>query len=367
MFTLSRGFAVGALSAALTASALLAPGVAGAQVRTYESGSLQSATVSSGLFGTADATYDGTYRQSYALMGLQATGAPMPQAAIDWLIDQQCANGSFTAYREDTAGPCPAPNLTTYTGPDTNSTALAAMALKAVGKQAAANRAIRWLRGQQFPGGGWEWIAGLGPDSVSTGLALQALRGVPGTGQERQRAVNFLRRHVQGCDAPVASRFGVVFQITDPAMNPDPLSASQALVGLSGTLPVNPRPQRAGGPPITCRADDRVATPKSAVARGLIRAINAGGGTIESAFAPGETDWNATALATLGLISARQGGIATRSSISALRSGVNDYIGADDRPAAMGTLLLITYATNTSPLNFGGVNLVDRLLSTLQD
>jgi hypothetical protein len=367
MFTLFRGLAVGTLGAALTASTLLAPSVAGAQERPYEADPVQPATVSSGLFGTADATYDGTYRQSYALLGLQATDAPMPQAAIDWLMDQQCANGSFTAYREDTAGPCPGPNLTTYTGPDTNSTALAAMALKAVGKQAAANRAIRWLRSQQFPGGGWEWIAGLGPDSVSTGLALQALRGVPGTGQERQRAVNFLRRHIQGCDAPAASRFGVVFQVTDPAMNPDPLSASQALVGLSGTLPVNPRPQRAGGPTITCRADGRVASPKPAVARGLIRAINTGGGTIESAFSPGETDWNATALATLGLISSRQGGIATRSSISALRSGVNDYIGDDDRPAAMGTLLLITHAAGTSPQNFGGVNLVDRLLSTLQD
>jgi hypothetical protein len=150
-------------------------------------------------------------------------------------------------------------------------------------------------------------------------------------------------------------------------MNPDPLSASQALVGLSGTLPVEYRPQRGGGPAITCRADGRVNSPKSAVARGLIRAINVGGGTIESAFSPGETDWNATALATLGLISSRQGGNATQSSISALRSGVNEYIGDDDRPAAMGTLLLITHATKTSPQNFGGVNLVDRLLSTLQD
>jgi hypothetical protein len=363
-FTRIRGVAIGTLAVLFTASGLLTPGVAGADDSSRQ---ITTQTTSSGLFGTADATYDGAYRQAYALLGLAATRSTVPAAAVTWLLDQQCADGSFTAYRENTSGPCPGPNLTTYTGPDTNSTALAAMALRTVGEQAAADRAIRWLRSQQFPGGGWEWIAGLGPDSVSTGLALQAMRGVPGAGKERQRAVNFLRRHIEGCDAPPQSRFGVVFQITDPAMNPDPLSASQALLGLSGTLPVRPSAQRGGGPQITCRADARVEAPKSAAARGLIRSINAGDGVIESAFAPGETDWNATGLATLGLISARQGGVATRSSVAALRAGVNEYVGDDDRPAALGTLLLITHATKSSPRDFGGVDLVERLLLTLQD
>lgn len=365
-----RGVAIGALAVLLAASGVLAPAAAGAKTPPAErpgASDIVPATTRSGLFGTADATYDGAYRQAYALLGLQATGSNVPASAVSWLLTQQCADGSFTAYREDTSAPCPGPNVTNFTGPDTNSTALAAMALRAVGQQAAANRAIRWLRGQQFPGGGWEWIAGLGHDSVSTGLALQALRGVPGTGREKQRAVNFLRRHIEGCNAPAASRFGVVFKITNPAMNPDPLSASQALLGLSGTLPVDPGVQRGGGPPITCRSDERVEAPKSATARGLIRAINVGGGVIESAFSPGETDWNSTALATLGLVSVRQGGKATRSSLAALRAGVEQYVGDDDMPASLGTLLLVTHATETSPRNFGGVDLVERLLRTLQD
>ncbi len=369
-FTRIRGAAIGALGIVFAASGLLAPTAAGADAQSTErlsTNDITMATTSSGLFGTADATYDGAYRQSYALLGLTATGSTVPTSAVSWLLDQQCADGSFMSYREDTSAPCPGPNLANYTGPDTNSTALAAMALRSVGKQAAANRAIRWLRSQQFPGGGWEWIAGLGPDSVSTGLAVQALRGVPGTGRERQRAVNFLRRHIEGCDAPPASRFGVVFQVTNPAMNPDPLSASQALLGLSGTLPVKPSVQRGGGPQITCRGDARVEAPKSATARGLIRAINVGGGVIDSAFSPGEKDWNATGLATLGLVSARQGGQATQSSLTALRANVDEYVGDDDRPAAVGTLLLITHATKTSPRNFGGINLVQRLLQTLQD
>ena len=85
-----------------------------------------------GLFGIQDPTYDGVYRQSAAILGLTATSAPVPAPAVEWLLRQQCADGSFASYRPDPAQPCPAADPGNYTGPDTNSTAAAVMALNAL-------------------------------------------------------------------------------------------------------------------------------------------------------------------------------------------------------------------------------------------
>jgi len=45
-----------------------------------------------------------------------------------------------------------------------------------------------------------------------------------------------------------------------------------------------------------------------------------------------------------------------------------DYVfdGTADRPAALGTLLLATLSTGANPEDFGGIDLPERLLATLQ-
>ena len=55
-----------------------------------------------GLFGAQDPTYDGVYRQSLSIIGLVATGRSPDAAAVNWLLAQQCTDGSFTAYRANT-------------------------------------------------------------------------------------------------------------------------------------------------------------------------------------------------------------------------------------------------------------------------
>lgn len=90
-----------------------------------------------GLYGNTDPTSDGVFRQSLAILGLTASGLRPAPSAVQWLKDQQCANGAFQSYRADTSTPCAPSDPAAFTGPDTNSTALAAMALQASGERQA--------------------------------------------------------------------------------------------------------------------------------------------------------------------------------------------------------------------------------------
>ena len=54
---------------------------------------------------------------------------------------------------------------------------------------------VRYLRRQQHASGGWGWSDGVAPDSNDTAAAVQALRAVGLSGRPIRRAVAFLRRH----------------------------------------------------------------------------------------------------------------------------------------------------------------------------
>ena len=133
-----------------------------------------------GLYGAADPSYDGAYRQSVALMGLLSAGGTYPAEAIDWLLDQQCdsgpasAIGAWMAYRADTSVDCPAPNPDTYTGPDTNQTALAVQALEAW-EVNVANDPAGFFADAQSSDGGFAYYPGQSSDPNSTALVIQAL------------------------------------------------------------------------------------------------------------------------------------------------------------------------------------------------
>ena len=315
-----------------------------------------------GLFGAQDPTYDGVYRQSMAILGLTAVRAPVPGAAVDWLLRQQCSDGSFAAYRSDPSQPCGAPDPANFTGPDTNSTALAIMALRSVQPtraipqvtlQRAARKAAAWLARQQQAEGGWEWIAGLGPDSVSTAMSLAALgrKGQPGF----RTGAMWLRTQMT-----TSTQCGVPFS---PGGTVDPLSTSWTLIGAQGSLPY----ARHRGPraPVACTEPQ-----PSALAAGtwIADALISGEGQIPSAFTPDETDWNATALATLGISQLHGSTQAMRLGVNALQANVLAYTtsGTGDMPAALGTLLLVAHATGADPTDFGGVDLRRQLLASMQ-
>lgn len=318
-----------------------------------------------GLFGAQDPTYDGTYRQSYALMGLAAADIAAPPIALQWLLDQQCPEGAFIAYRADVDAPCPAPDPQAYTGPDTNSTSLAVLALIQHGRVTAAKRGIAWLTRIQLPGGGWGYVEGSPADSVSTSLVLAALQSVPGTEREQRAGTRWLARQIAPCGAPAGERFGVRYQ---PGSLPDGISSTQALLGLGDAFPVTPSTQRKAAPRVTCNAQGKPVNATAAVTRWIASTLNANNGSIPDAFSPGQADWNSTALGVVGLAATRTSGHATQRAMQALQDNAADYIsdGTEDRPAALGALILATIATGADPEDFGGIDLPRRLLLTLQ-
>lgn len=129
-----------------------------------------------GLFGVQDPTYDGAYRQGLALAALAAAGVRATSAlapAVSWLQRQQCANGGWESYRASTTTACPPSDPTTYTGPDTNSTALAVQGLEAQRARLRHNP-VSFLMLVQSADGGWGYYGGAA-DPDSTALVIQAL------------------------------------------------------------------------------------------------------------------------------------------------------------------------------------------------
>ncbi|MEZ5380820.1 MAG: hypothetical protein R2754_03375 [Microthrixaceae bacterium] len=184
-----------------------------------------------GLFGAADPTFDGAFRQGLALMALGSVGSGNPAGAA-WLSGQQCPSGAWVAYRDDTAAPCPATNPAAFSGPDTNSTAVALMGLQSQAATPAADP-VAWLLSVRTPQGGWPYLGASSeaPDASSTGLVLTALR-TAGSADTQGRAA--LLEFQAGCDGEAADMGGFFFQPQpDDSQIPDVFSTNQALWGLS--------------------------------------------------------------------------------------------------------------------------------------
>jgi hypothetical protein len=142
---------------------------------------LQTSGPDAGLFGVQDPTYDGAYRQGLSLMALAAVGETKRSvvgAAVTWLQHQQCSNGAWEAYRSSTAVPCTKTDPTTYSGPDTNSTALAIEGLTSQ-HAAFAVAPLHALVVLEASSGGWGYYGGPA-DPDSTALVVQAILALHG-------------------------------------------------------------------------------------------------------------------------------------------------------------------------------------------
>ncbi|MET8565050.1 prenyltransferase/squalene oxidase repeat-containing protein [Streptomyces flaveolus] len=156
-----------------SAAALAAVGVlaAAAPATAAEPSPSPKATVPSGLYGKGDPTYDGVWRQSLTLLAQRTLGYRPAAAAVDWLTGQQCANGSFAAFRAAPAKPCD-----DKVKADTNSTAAAVQALAATdGHGIAVGKAVDWLKSVQNKDGGWGYYPGNPSDTNSTAVVIGAL------------------------------------------------------------------------------------------------------------------------------------------------------------------------------------------------
>jgi hypothetical protein len=313
-----------------------------------------AATGDAGLYGAQDPTYDGVFRQSLALMGLAAQGIAPPASAVDWLVRQQCADGSFQAYRADVSVPCAPSDPATYTGPDSNSTALAAVALFQSGRTAAARRATTWLTGLQGPDGGFAYYKGGAPDASSTGLALLALQTV--APQDRSARVPNGVRYLGTLRQSCASGGGLAYQAGQAAGT---FSSAQGLLGLSRPLPVAPVGRLAANP----RCGSEVRTNVGAYLADAIMES----GAIPSAFGSGP-DLTSTGFAVIGLAASGVGRAAVARGTRALVAGTPTYARVDGQavPGAIGVLLMVAEATGRDPRAFGGVNLVSALAGSLR-
>ncbi|WP_282692008.1 prenyltransferase/squalene oxidase repeat-containing protein [Streptomyces sp. CC208A] len=165
-------------AAALTAAAAVLSTAATGAASAAPSPSASAAALPPGLYGKGDPTYDGVWRQSLAFLAQRATGYQPADQAVDWLLGQQCADGSFASYRADPAKPCDDTTMR-----DSNATAVALQALGAVRREAAdptkIDTAVKsgygWLRGVQNKDGGWSYTPGGPSDANSTSIVVSAL------------------------------------------------------------------------------------------------------------------------------------------------------------------------------------------------
>ena len=216
-----------------------------------------------GLFGSQDPTYDGAFRQGLSLAALANQGIPSSDptmhAGIRWLKDQQCRDGGWQAYRSDTTTPCPAPNTSTFAGPDTNSTALAVMGLVAAGATFPHDPTAFFVSAQNSDGG-FEFVGTSSPgssDPDSTGEVIQALVALGDINkseftQSGGTPLTALASFQLGCSAGAADDGAYFFPGDDV---PDLLATLQAVPAAAEVaFPIKPRTIKSSLPKLKCPA-----------------------------------------------------------------------------------------------------------------
>lgn len=191
---------------------------------------LESTIQPDGRFGSQYPGYDGSYRQGLALAALSVV-TPRPASitpvsgqtiadvsAVAWLRAQQCADGSWMAFRASTSDPC-VEDPATWTYKDSNGSAMAALGLTAVGAVAPVDPAA-WLTAVRGDDGGWGAFPA-GPttasDADSTGLVITALKAL---GQDPgETASAALRAFQLGDAAPEADRGAFFYKNPDRSAN----------------------------------------------------------------------------------------------------------------------------------------------------
>ncbi|OKK19386.1 hypothetical protein AMK16_14770 [Streptomyces sp. CB00455] len=359
-------------AAALAASAVLCAGAAPAALAdTAPPSPSAPPVIPSGLYGKKDPSFDGVWRQSFALLAQHTVGVkPAPQA-VDWLIGQQCANGSFAAFRADAAKACDA---TSYI--DSNASAAAVQALAALGgHEETVKKAVGWLKSVQNEDGGWSSNPGgpmdTGTDANSTAIVISALvsageKPAEVTSKAGKSAYEGLLPFQLGCTAePAADRGAFAFQPLDGKLlaNAD-ATAAAALAGLGKGAAVVPS---ATDTPATALACPAGAADPAAAAQGaagyLAEALKKDGHL--TALTPGAdqptADTGNTADAVIALAAAGHKQSAA-GAVEWLKANSAQW--AQDNPAGLGTLVLAAQATGNDPKSFGGTDLVAALNAT---
>jgi hypothetical protein len=228
-----------------------------------------------GLYGSTDPTYDGVYRQSLAIIGLEASGSTVPSAATNWLVAQQCGTsdaairGGWQAYRP-IADACTAGSTITFSGVDTNSTAIASTALSSIGIEPTYGP-LAWFDTVQNSTGGWGYLQGLEDDPNSGALVIQAITALGASAteapfiEEGGDPLSSLLGFQLGCDADVADQGAFTYPGSDGATNV--LATEQAVWGaMPRTFPLGE--VTFGAAPVPCQAPPTTVEPGSTTTTG---------------------------------------------------------------------------------------------------
>lgn len=312
-----------------------------------------------GLYGSQDATYDGVYRQSLSILALTAADRPVPTRSVNWLLDQQCANGSFESYRADPKTKCVRFDADAFTGVDSNASALAASALWALGEKQAARKAANWLLTVQGDDGGWSYFPySEGPsDTNSTALAIGALKAVKGV-----QPTKYLSSTVVPCTAPARERGAFAFDTSDPTGNAN--STSQVAWALTNGLALPKAPALTKRvPTMTCGQPRRERLRSGALGH-MARSLTSVKGALPNGY--GGIDYSGAASSAVALANAGVGRKAVRQTTGYLSKQVNTWARPEgvDQAGPLALLILVAESTDRDPTAFGGTNLVKRLTAT---
>ncbi|MER6392089.1 prenyltransferase/squalene oxidase repeat-containing protein [Streptomyces sp. NPDC001523] len=352
-------------AAALAASAVLCAGAAPAALAAPSPS--PAPVVPSGLFGKADPTYDGVWRQSFALLAQRTVGERPAAQAVDWLVGQQCADGGFAAFRADASKACDAKTVL-----DIDATAVAVQALKALGgHDAAVKKGVDRLKSVQNEDGGWAYAPGSPSEGTYTSIAISAL-AVAGEkpadvkSKAGKSAYDGLLSFQLGCSAePAADRGAFGYKPADGKLpaNAD-ATAAATLAALGKGAVVAPAATDTPAAALACpaTAGDPTAAAQGA-AGNLAEALKKDGHL--TAVTPGADqptpDIGNTADAVIALAAAGH----KQSAAGALEwLKANSAEWSKGNPAALGTLILTAHATGTDPKAFGSTDLVAALNAT---
>ncbi|MEU0055014.1 prenyltransferase/squalene oxidase repeat-containing protein [Streptomyces sp. NPDC006334] len=315
--------------------------------------------IPSGLYGDADPTYDGVWRQSLALLAQDTVGVRPADQAVDWLTGQQCATGAFAAFRTDAAKPCDAELIV-----DSNSTAAAVQALAALGgHDAAVDKAVGWLKSVQNTDGGWGYAPGGASDANSTSVVIGALTAA---GEKPAGAVkgghspyDALLKLALPCDA------GGAFAYQPDKQGKLTANADATAAGVLGALGLGMAPGAGRATDAVCAGTGR-ATPQQAAASGaayLAKSV-AKDNHLMSVLpgAENQPDYGNTADAVVAL--AAQGGAERAEKPLAWLEKNSAAWAEQSGPAAYAQLIFAAHATGSDPRAFGGTDLVAALNAT---
>ncbi len=372
----ARGLARGsrrltAFGAAAALCLLAAPAAVAASPAAANPSASTAPKLPAGLYGAADPTYDGVFRQASALLALNAVRVAPPAQAVAWLTGQQCADGGFEAYRADPATAC-VPKQE-----DTNSTGLAVQALARLGgHQAQTGKAVGWLRSLQNTDGGWGYQRGSATDADSTAVVAGALTAAGTAPSSVTRGgkspLDALLSLQVGCGAKAAQRGAFAYQ-------PDPKSGklvgnakatTDGVLGAHGDTYLVAMPSGNRTPvALTCASASGAATGAAGSAEAgsayLAGALATGGQhftTAEPGSATKAPDFGTTADAVLALSADGHHTAALAPYEWLVKNGGDAW--AKGSPAGLSDLILASAAVGANPHDFGGADLVGQLLAT---